>query len=102
MMVYCVKCGAKNPEEAETCTSCGVKLHMTRVKRRSKRMEDECFGLPKGGTIFGLFIGLVIILAGISLLFQEVYGIELPWWPFVVVCFGLLILVGAIYGLTRR
>jgi len=27
-MVYCVKCGAKNPDDAKVCSQCGASLYM--------------------------------------------------------------------------
>lgn len=64
-------------------------------------VEEECFGIPRGGAVAGLAIGIIIILAGLSFLFQEIYGISIPWWPFVVILFGILIIIGALYGLRR-
>ncbi len=68
---------------------------------REKRVEDECFGLPRGGAIFGLFIGVVIILLGLT----QIPGLlpedfEFGW--LVIVAFGLLIIAGAVYKLARR
>jgi hypothetical protein len=59
--------------------------------------RDECFGLPRGGAIFGLFIGIIIIIVGL----QQVFGWTIDIGPFVTIMFGLLVLAGAIYGLTR-
>jgi uncharacterized membrane protein YvbJ len=99
-MVYCAKCGAKNDDNAKVCSQCGALLYVTTGRpEHYRRMEDECFGIPRGGTVVGIFIGLIILLAGISLLFQELYKINIPWWPFIVILFGLLIIIGA---LTRR
>ena len=63
-----------------------------------KRKQDECFGLPRGGAIFGLFIGIIIIIVGL----QQVFGWQIEIGPVVIILFGLLVLAGAIYGLTRR
>jgi uncharacterized membrane protein YvbJ len=101
-MVYCVKCGAKNLDDVKVCSQCGAPLYVTREPQRYRRIESECFGIPRGGTIVGLAIGLIIVLAGLSLYFQEVYQISLPWWPVAVIVFGILMVVGAIYGLSRR
>lgn len=60
--------------------------------------KDECFGLPQGGTIFGLFIGILIVLWGLS----SVFGWHIELGTFAIIAFGLLIIAGAIYGLTRR
>lgn len=117
-MVYCVKCGAKNSDDAKTCSQCGTPLYALtegEFRRHEKecfgarggvepreRVEEECFGIPRGSAVAGLAFGVIIILVGFSLLLQELYGIKVPWWPFVVILFGVLILVGAIYGLSRK
>jgi len=107
-MVYCVKCGAQNPDDAKVCAQCGAPLHTVQKREecfgveRQKRYEEECFGIPHGGAIVTLAIGLIIVLAGLSFLLSEVYEISIPWWPFIIILFGILIVVGAIYGLRRR
>lgn len=119
-MVYCSECGTKNEEAAETCVKCGAKLNVQKGKSLEKsieegaeefgkraeawgesfgkRAEEECFGLPHGGTIVGLIIGIIIILVGIS----SIAGIDLEIWPLIIVIFGVLIIGGAIYSLTRK
>jgi uncharacterized membrane protein YvbJ len=98
-MVYCVKCGTKNPDDAQVCSKCGAQLYTTGESKHYRRMENECFGLPRGGMIAGIVIGLIIILAGVSFLVQAVYPqINFPWWPFVLIIFGVLILAGALYN----
>ena len=63
-----------------------------------KRVQDECFGLPRGGAILGLFIGIIIILVGL----QQVLGLDIDIGPFAIVIIGILFIAGAIYGLSRR
>jgi len=60
--------------------------------------KDECFGLPYGGAIFGLFIGVIIILWGLS----SVFGWNIELGSFAIIVIGLLIVAGAIYTLTRK
>ena len=60
--------------------------------------RDECFELPRGGAIFGRFIGVIIIIVGL----QQVFGLHINIGPFVTIMFGLLVLAGAIYGLSHR
>jgi hypothetical protein len=70
-----------------------------------RRHEKECFGLPHGGAIFGLFIGIIIILVGFIFVLQRMGWIEEDFellWPFIVIIFGILFVAGAIYTLTRR
>jgi len=120
-MVYCVKCGAKNPDDAKVCSQCGAPLYSIGegeqprkaekecfgTRRREepyRRVEDECFGIPRGGAIAGIVFGLIIILFGATLLLQAIYPElpPIPWWSFIIIIFGILMVVGALYGLRRR
>ena len=103
LMGYCTKCGAKNEDDAVVCVKCGASLREVRAAPWSyerRRAEEECFGLPHGGAIVGLIIGMIIIIAGLS----SLAGIDIGryGWPLVVIVFGILIVVGALYGLRRR
>lgn len=104
-MTYCTKCGANNEEEAVVCIKCGAPLHKVpspswRYERR--RAEEECFGLPHGGAIVGLVVGLIIMFVGFSWLVSRVAGIDIDVWPFIIIIFGILVLAGALYGLRSR
>lgn len=126
-MVYCTKCGTKNRGNAKVCKECGESLISPSVgeeierraeaagkeiERKAKtcfgpqkgreRHEEECFGLPRGGTIVGIIIGLIIIFAGINWILSHYYDVSIEIGPFVVIIFGVLILAGALYGLSRR
>ena len=108
-MVYCHECGTKIEDDAEYCSKCGSSLKENtdpRDERRLHRNEyryrhrNECFGLPHGGLIVGIFFGALLILFGIS----SIYGITI-WnylWPIVVIIIGILIITSAIYNYTRR
>jgi hypothetical protein len=103
VMVTCTKCGTENVEGAKYCVDCGAALspEETRIGRRVERggrPRDECFGLPHGGAIFGLFIGAIIILWGLT----EIFGWQVELGTYAIIIVGLLIVAGAIYGLTRR
>jgi uncharacterized membrane protein YvbJ len=120
-LVYCIKCGAKNEEDARYCIKCGTDLKVSQEKgfekraeewgerfgkraeewgeQFGKRAEEDCFGLPHGGLIIGLILGIIIIVAGLSLL----AGIVLWFfWPIILIIFGILIIVGVLYSLSRR
>lgn len=103
-MVYCVRCGTNNPDNAEVCTKCGARLHTTSESPHYRRMENECFGIPRGGTIVGLAIGAIILLWGAVLFLQQakVLPENVEIWPFAIMIFGVLIIIGALYGLRRR
>ena len=118
--VFCSYWGTKNEDAAEICVKCGAKLQVSTEKSLEKRIEEgaeefgkraeawgesfgkraenECFGLPHGGTIFGLVIGIIIILVGVT----SLAGIDLEFWPLIIIIFGLLIFGGAIYTLSRK
>jgi len=107
-LVYCTKCGAKNEEDAVVCVKCGASLETAPPSRRYERRhkEEECFGIPQGGTIVGLAIGVIILLWGLIWLLQQP-GIDvipsgMSVWPFAIIIFGTLIIIGAYYGLRRR
>jgi hypothetical protein len=106
-MVYCSKCGTKNEDTATVCTNCGASLQTgTRASRRyeRRRAEQECFGLPYGRTIIGIAVGVFIIFWGGIIIGQQSGWIPsaMSPWPLALVILGILILVGAMYELTRR
>jgi tetrahydromethanopterin S-methyltransferase subunit E len=105
-MVYCSRCGTQNPDTNANCTNCGAPLYTVGQNYRGsdrehyRRMEHECFGLPNGGMIAGIVFGLIIILAGLGL-FLQAYGIDINFWPLIIVIFGVLIVAGALYNRRR-
>jgi len=97
-MVYCTKCGTKNEDDAVVCVNCKEPLSShPPVRRERRRKESECFGLPHGGSIAGLVIGLMIILWGVT----SVLHVEFPLWAFIVIIFGSLMVAGALYSMNR-
>lgn len=101
----CQACDYKNDDDAEYCARCGAVL--AEMKPVAGKDEDcfgdedsECFGLPHGGAIFGIIIGIIIIIWGVS----SITGFPIweYFWPLILVLFGLLIVVGAIYAMSRR
>lgn len=106
-MVYCTKCGTKNEDTAVFCVKCGANLQSGTVESRRyerRRVENECFGLPHGGAILGLVFGGLILLWGFLMLAQQQGWItrmpDLGW--LVILIIGTLIIVGAIYRMSRR
>ena len=119
-MVYCTHCGTKNKDDATFCTKCGAKLNVSKEASLEKRIEEgaeefgkraeewgkdfekhvetECFGLPHGGTIFGLIIGLFIILVGVT----SLIGIDFHFLPLAIIFFGLLVFGGALYAIISN
>ena len=107
-MVYCSKCGTQNPDTNVNCSNCGAPLYTVGQRypgsdrEHYRRMENECFGLPNGGMIVGIIIGVIIVLAGLGLFLQNAYGISIDLWPFIIIIFGVLIVLGALFGRRRR
>lgn len=105
-MVYCPKCGTKNEDSAAFCVKCGAILQTGTVVTRwaeRRRARQECFGLPHGGAIAGIVFGVIILIFGIFLLLQQtgvIVEANFPWYILIIV-FGILIVAGAIYGITR-
>ncbi len=109
-MVYCSKCGTQNPDTATVCSNCGAPLYTVgkqypgSEREHYKRVEGECFGLPYGGMIVTLIIGAIIIFVGVGLYLQATGYVVNFWpvvWPLILIIFGVLILVGALYRRQR-
>jgi len=101
-MVYCPKCGTKNEDTAEFCANCGASLKTGTVASRRyerRKAEQECFGLPNGGLIAAVVIGVIIIIWGVSMLSGYDFGGH--FWYMVLIIIGVLMVVGAIYRSTR-
>jgi len=100
-MVYCTKCGTKNEDDAVVCVKCNEPLGGHPLSRRERRRkENECFGLPHGGSIAGLVLGLIIILWGVTTILEIDLGSYL--WAFIVIIFGTLMVAGALYTMGRK
>jgi len=107
-MVHCTKCGRQNEDGAKFCVNCGAKLSPEGLREKEEdecfgprsREKEECFGLPYGGAIAGVVFGLFIVIIGFATLFEIDVGRFIG--PLVVVIIGILIIAGAIYGLSRR
>jgi len=105
-MVYCPKCGTMNDDAAEFCVKCGANLRTGTYESRRyerRRAEAECFGLPHGGAIVGLAIGIIIILWGFFALVQQTGLISASpdLWYVVVIVVGILLIAGAVYRMNR-
>ena len=101
-MVFCWKCGAQNDEDAVKCRSCGAHLRGPSRRAYRRRYEDDfCFEPVRGLSVMGIFFGILIILAG-AIWLLEGFVWWASWerlWPFVVILFGLIIVVST---LARR
>jgi uncharacterized membrane protein YvbJ len=91
-LVYCQKCGTLNEDTTLHCSNCGASLSEQR-RSPQKEVRDECFGLPQGGNIFTIIIGIVIILVGA----QSLLGWDIDFGPFMIIIVGILIVAGSLY-----
>ena len=103
-MVYCTRCGTNNSDDARVCSNCGAPLYATGRSQDMERIEGECFGIPTRSIYFGVAIGLIIIFFGVFTLLQQsnILPANLELWPFIIMIFGILIIVGAITRRSRR
>lgn len=111
IVVYCSRCGTQNPDSAKNCSNCGAPLYTVgeqypgSEREHYRRVESECFGLPHGGMIVGIIVGVIVVLLGFGL-FLEASGIIVSFWsifwPFILIIFGILIILGALYGRRRH
>ncbi len=104
-MPYCSQCGTKNEQGEQVCTNCGASLYDDRGRRRDRRPEEECFGLPHGNAIVGIIIGVLILIAAILWILSLTLGIMFSTTlvvPIIVLIFAILIIAGAVYRLRRR
>jgi len=95
-LVYCKECGTNNDDTAVTCSNCGKSLS-SQIRSTRRAGRNECFGLPQGGTIVGIIIGIIIILAGI----QSLMGWNLDFGPYMIILVGILIAAGAYYQMNK-
>ncbi len=96
-MVYCTKCGTKNKDDAQVCVQCGAPLVSPPTyppERISRKAEEECFGIPR--LWFLPFIGVVIILFGVTWFISQLYKVQVEVWPIAAIIFGILIIIAAI------
>jgi uncharacterized membrane protein YedE/YeeE len=111
-VVYCQHCGTDNDDNSEFCKQCGAALGAretpretrSEVKRPGHPKDDECFGLPNGDAICGVIFGGIIIIVGLSWILG--WDLSTLWdaviGPYLVIIFGALIILGAIFSSTRK
>jgi ribosomal protein L40E len=98
-LVYCVKCGAKNPDDAAVCAQCGKPI-MGVERVRTKREREMCFGMPSGWG--GVLVGAFIIIIGVLMVYQQFVHVSFDIWPLVLVFIGIAVLLGGFYRYSRR
>jgi tetrahydromethanopterin S-methyltransferase subunit E len=103
-VVFCTKCGTNNVDTASVCVNCGAPLFGASDERKPRvtRYDREYSYHRRGRPLVGIFIGLIIILAGFGLLLSELYGIDIPWGPIILILIGVFILVRLLLVRRRR
>jgi len=96
-----------NDDSAQFCVKCGANLRTgTYESRRAerRRAEAECFGLPHGGAIVGIAIGIIILIWGLFALAQQAGLISYTPNVFylILIVIGILIIAAAAYGVSRQ
>ncbi|HEY0051543.1 MAG TPA: PH domain-containing protein, partial [Pyrinomonadaceae bacterium] len=112
----CIKCGARNSDEAIYCQKCGGLLEAeeeTRVARQPQKEavrdefeleEKEIFSVRP--TLMFIYAGYAAAVAGAFLLvvmlyyFGQLIGIDIPWWLSILTGL-LLLLIPAFYHFKR-
>jgi ribosomal protein L37E len=104
-IVYCTKCGTNNVDSRTVCVQCGVPLYGTSGKSRpywnGGHYERDYSYHRRGRPYIGILIGLILILAGLSVLVSELYGIHIPWLPVVLILVGVFILLRLFHVRSR-
>lgn len=117
--MFCIKCGARNSDEAIYCQKCGTILEAeeeTRVVRPTKpqmkietndfeESEREIFSISPTLTFvkigYGLAIFAALFLVAIFSLFSQLTGINIPAW-FAVIAGLSLLSIPAFYHLKQK
>ena len=105
-IVYCTKCGTNHVDGTMVCVQCGAPLYGANGESKSYvryvRYEGEYVFRRRSGLLAGIVIGLIILFAGFSLLATELYEIDVPWGPLIMIFFGVVILVRLFQVRSRR
>ena len=105
-LVYCTKCGTNHTHDATVCIQCGAPLYGASDNSKpywSRRRYERDYRYYQRGRLFiGVFIGLILILAGLSALVSEFYGINVPWLPIMFILVGIFILIHLFQVRNRR
>ena len=100
VLVYCTKCGTGNEENATICINCKAILKTSSSEEKSEAKSSCCngvYGYRKwGGALIGILIGIIVILIGFSLLVRQLYDISLPWFEFIMIIFGVYLVIRAL------
>ena len=91
-------------DTAAVCVNCGAPLYGVSGERKPHvvRYDREYGYRRRGQPLVGIFIGVIIILAGFGLLLSALYGIDIPWVPSIFILIGVFILLRLLMVRNRR
>ena len=97
-MVYCTKCGAENPEDAETCSKCGAPIKRLgyRYRRSDWDMDRDWFHGRRFN--WSMIFGVFLIIIGASSLLEDMFW----WmsfdvlWPLFIIAIGVVIVSNSV------
>jgi uncharacterized membrane protein YvbJ len=100
-MAYCTRCGTLNTDDATVCVKCGAPLQGAgEPYTRHWRWEDQYARRGRrGGGLFALAIGLIIIFIGLTLFVEAIYNVNIPLGSILLILFGVFIIAA---GLRAR
>lgn len=105
-MVFCIKCGTNNTEGVTVCVTCGAPLQDASSEPKSHvrygHYGRESPFSERGRFMMGILIGLIILFVGFSLLVEELYRINIPWGPIILILAGVFILIRFFRRQSRR
>jgi uncharacterized membrane protein YvbJ len=100
-MVYCVNCGANNPEGAETGTQCGKSI--MQVERRPTTWKSDEGNFARPFHWGGILIGLFVIMIGAAFLFRQFVPTLVDiFWPLVLIFVGIAIILSGVSRYSRH
>ena len=110
-MVYCQKCGKQNADDAKFCSSCATPLAPTGWERQRRARDEECEEeCPASGRRAPIFWGIIIVLVGISIVFEGLKNVpqfqttlsQIQFWWIIPIVIGLAVIVLGIGLVTRK
>jgi hypothetical protein len=106
---YCSKCGILNPDDSMVCSKCGATLQPATPQEPygpywgHRHYRNEYYA-RRGGGWGALFVGIIAIVVGLTLLLSQIYNVPInwsAWWAIVIIFVGLWLLFAA-FRRSRR
>jgi uncharacterized membrane protein YidH (DUF202 family) len=65
------------------------------------RHEEDYGYWRRRGALTSLVFGFVITIIGLSLLLEQVYGVNIPWWSIIIILIGVYLVLRGIMRSRR-